>query len=390
VAGIVLVLTVVVGLFAAPAGASGPKAAPAWKWTKEFSLGSITGLKKSQPYGAYGLTCPSSKLCVVPMAGTGVKAPYFSPAGDFFTKTPAKGASGWKFSKWNEDYAPGDSLSVESVACDPAGAKADCIIAGREPVPGSFNESYGATVFQTGQPTDANWGAADVDSSSAGFGGVSCWANVQCAEIDDNGVVYTTAGATVTSAKSVFPGDAGFAGIWSIGCAPYLSGQHNFFCAAVDQNAGGSIAWTVNPGQSDTKWKVVNLKHGDTLFDVACYRPGTCIINNNGSLVATTGDTAAGSWVRGFKKITLPKGVSGSISTLACNAELCAVAGRASKVGQYVSISTNPYRGRWQTIPLSKTGKTVLRDGIAFVSCPTVKLCVVGNADGQTTVGTLK
>jgi hypothetical protein len=388
-AGIALVLAVVVGLLAVPAGASTTKA-PAWGWTREFSLGSITGVKRDQPYGAYGLTCPSNKFCVVPMAGTSVKAPYYTPAGDFFTDTPAKGKSGWKLSKWTEDYAPGDSLSVESVACDPAGRSTDCIIAGREPVPGSYNESYGATVFQTGKPTVANWGAADVDTASAGFGGVSCWANVQCAEIDDNGEIYTTAGAEVTSATSVFPADAGFAGIWWLGCAPYLSGQHNFFCAAVDQNAGGSIAWTVNPGQSDTKWTVANLKHGDTLFNIACYRPGACIINNNGSLIATNGDTKSGSWVHSFKKVTLPKGVSGSIATLSCNVTVCAVAGDATKLGQYVSISTNPYRGRWDTIPLSKTSRKVLKDGIAFVSCSSAKLCVVGNAYGQTTVGTLK
>jgi hypothetical protein len=39
---------------------------------------------------------------------------------------------------------------------------------------------------------------------------------------------------------------------------------------------------------------------------------------------------------------------------------------------------------------LGKTHKSVLSDGLAYVSCPSVKLCVVGNAYGQTTVGSVK
>jgi hypothetical protein len=406
VAGIVVaVVAVVAGLLAAPASASVVKHTAAqhsaatvsaakhkatWRWTKKFSLGATARLKKNQPYGTYGLMCPTIHLCMVPMAGTRVNPPYYTPAGDFYTKNPANGRSGWKLSKWSEDYAPGDSLSDDNIACAPAGAHTDCIIAGREPVPGSYNESYGGTVFQTGTPTAANWGAADVDDSSPGFGAVSCFVNVQCAEMDDNGNIFTTAGASVTSEASVFPADTGFSGIWSMGCALHQSGQRYFFCAAVDQNSRGTIAWTLNPGASDTKWHVSNLRHGALLFNVACFRPGECVINNNGSLIATNGVTAAKSWTHSFKKVALPKDVRGTIETLTCNAKLCVAAGDAAKVGQYVAISTNPYHGHWRVIPLSKTGKKVLSDGISDVSCPSVKLCVLDNGYGQVTVGTLK
>jgi hypothetical protein len=406
-------LAVFAGLLAAPAGALAAKHVAAntsastrmstvrppgvvaaaakhkarWRWSKAFALGHVTGLKKKVAYGTYGLACPTTRLCVVPMDGTSVNPPYNSPAGDFYTTDPAKGAKAWKLRKWTtDDYAPGDSLSNDNIACAPAGAHTDCNIAGREPVAGSYDESYGATVFQTGTPTVANWGEALVDDSSPGFGAVSCFANVQCAEVDDNGNIITTAGATVTSDVSVFPADAGFSGIWWIGCAPYRSGQHNFFCAAVDQNRAGSIAWTVNPGASDTTWSVGHIKHG-TLFNVACWRPGTCVINNNGGLVVTSGNTKSKSWVGSFKKVTLPKGVGKTVATIDCNAKLCAAAGRSVKLGQYVAIATNPH-GHWSVVPLSSTHKAVLHDGISNVSCPTTTLCVVDNGYGQIAVGT--
>lgn len=406
VAGIVLAaVALVAGLLAAPASASAVRHAAAkhaavtvsaakhkatWRWTKKFSLGTIAHLKKNQPYGTYGLTCPTIHLCMVPMSGTRVNPPYNTPAGDFYTTNPAKGRAGWKLSKWSEDYAPGDSLSDDNIACAPAGTRSDCIIAGREPVPGSYNESYGGTVFQTGTPTTVNWGAALVDDSSPGFGAVSCFVNVQCAEMDDNGQIFTTAGARVTSEASVFPADTGFSGIWSMGCALHQAGQRDFFCAAVDQNSRGSIAWTLNPGAPDTKWHVSNLRHHHLLFNVACFKPGECVINNNGSLIATNGVTAAASWTHSFKVVALPKDVRGTIETVTCNEKLCVAAGDAAKVGQYIAISTNPYHGHWRVIPLSKTGKNVLSDGISDVSCPSVKLCVIDNGYGQVTVGTLK
>jgi hypothetical protein len=406
IAGVIPGIAVVAALLAAPATASAAKHTAlnaaakqpsvrvatakhkaTWKWTKKFSLASVTGLKKHLEYNAPGLVCPTTHLCIVPMDGNADNAPYNTPVGDFYTTNPAKGKSSWRFSRWNEDYAPGDGLGFESVACAPAGSHTDCNIAGREPVAGSFDETYGAGVFQTGTPTTNNWGGSLVDDSSAGFGAVSCFVNVQCAEIDDNGVIYTTAGASATSAVSVFPADAGTNGIWWISCAPHLSGQSNFFCAAVDQNSTGSVAWTTNPGGTDTKWTVANLHHGDELFEIGCTRPGTCIIDNAGSLIATSGDTKKKTWVHSFKKVTLPRSVGKTVEAVACNAKLCAVAGDAKKLGQYVAMSTTPDHGHWHVYPLSKSGKSVLHDGVALLSCPTTKLCVVGNTYGQITVG---
>jgi hypothetical protein len=409
-AGIAVALAVVAGLLAGPATASAAKTAakaPAsaaapkhtatkhaprkhaakWKWTAAINLGKHSHLKKNQPYGTYGLACPTIHLCIVPMAGVRTTAPFDSPAGDFVTTTPAKGASGWRLSKWNEDYAPGDSLSPQNIACAPAGARSDCNIVGREPVQGSYNESYGATVFQTGTPTATNWGAALVDDTSPGFGAVSCFVNVQCAEVDDQGSIYTTAGASVTSVSSVFPADADFSGIWAIGCAQHTTGESTFFCASVDQDTAGSIAWTLNPGQPDTKWHVSKLRHGAELFNVACFRPGECLINNNGKLLVSHGATDSAAWVHSFKTITLPKRVGATVETVSCNAKLCAVAGDSTSIGQYVAISANPDHGPWSVIAVGKTHKAVLRDGISNVSCPTANLCVLENGLGQVAVG---
>jgi hypothetical protein len=401
-AAIVLPAAAVAALLTGP-GASAVKASPAkiapakvvshsinssaasastggWKWTKVASLAKASKLKVHD-YGTYGLACPTTKLCIVPMDGNPNNAPYNSPAGTFIS---TDGGHKWKFVKWSEDYEPGDSLSSQNIFCDQGGSALDCIIVGSEPVAGTFNETYGATVFQTSAVTKPDWGAADVDSDAAGFGAVSCWVNVQCAEVDSSGNAYTTVGATVTSATDVFP-NLDTSGVEAVGCAPYRKGQRNAFCAAVDENGAGTIAWTLNPGASDTKWVHANIHHA-TLFNVSCFGPGDCLLNNDGKLVLTKGDTKAKSWTKGFKTVKLPT-VGATVGTIDCTSKLCAVAGSSSKVGQWLAVSTDPAHGHWHVTLLNKSHKAFLQDGIADVSCSSAKSCVVENGYGQVAIG---
>ncbi|HTW19352.1 MAG TPA: hypothetical protein VME70_03950 [Mycobacteriales bacterium] len=401
----VLTLGVIGGLVSAPAIASAARIAPqrmhavmtspttaakapakssgGWKWSPEFNLGRVTGLKKHLQYETTGVACPDTHLCVIPMFHNGGTYT-FSPAGDFYATDPAKGEKGWKFSKWNEDYEPSDSGSLDNIACEPAGKATDCIIAGQEPVIGSYDESYGGTIFQTGTPTSANWGADNFNGYAA-FGSVSCWVNVQCVEINDNGIVFSTAGANVRATATVFKDDTGFAGIWSISCAQWSKSQPNPFCALVDGNSKGSVAWTTNPDDPGMTWHRTNLGHKYNLMNIACFGPGACLIDNDGTLLRTHGKTVK-AWPKGFKTVTLPKvGKHADVGAIKCTGDVCAVGGVTAKGEQFISVSGDPAKGHWDTTFLSKSHK--IKNGIDYLACASTKLCVVGDSYGDTAVG---
>jgi hypothetical protein len=197
---------------------------------------------------------------------------------------------------------------------------------------------------------------------------------VQCAEVDDRGTIYTTAGAQVRSTSPVFAADAGTAGIWWISCAPYRSGV-NPFCAAVDQNASGTIAWTTDPGDPGATWHQANHP-GKTLYQVACQRAGVCVVNAGGTLFATTASPSAAAWGSSFKAIS---GLPG-VATVSCTAAQCAAVGTSAGSGSWY-LATSTGSGAWQTAAIPSASKLV--EGVSFVACPSAYLCVLGNAYGQ-------
>lgn len=226
-----------------PAGAATARTpAAAWKWSKFVAI-------PGKGVSLGGMSCPSVHLCVAD-GNLGKKE------GIFYTTNPAGGGKTWKFVAWSEAFSGGGS--GEDVSCDQAGVHVDCALAGYAPIKGHPGESYGGSLFQSGNPTAPNWGAALVDTQTNGdLGAVSCWSGPACAELDDAGNVLTTAGATVTSLTALFPADDGYSGIWSIGCAPYVKGQPNIFCAAVDQNSAHSVGWSTDP--SGGKWTTASI-----------------------------------------------------------------------------------------------------------------------------------
>jgi hypothetical protein len=376
-------LAVIAASTMAPSAAStiGHAAAPTWVWSKVVAMPG-----KAATYGIGGLSCASNSLCV-----SDVLQSDNNKTGIYETTDPAAGGSKWHFVAFSEPFTGGDT--GDDVSCEPAGVHDDCAMVGFAPLPGHPNESYGGSIFQSGTPTKPNWGAALTDTT-AQFGAVSCWANVNCASIDDDSDVVTTAGATVTSQSvPLWPADEGFSGIWAIGCAPFTAGQPNPFCAAVDQNASHSIAWTTDP--TSGKWRVepVGVPRGLQLWHVACASAGVCVVAENNDIGSgfarigvSHGDTFGLSWVTSFKQFDLfPKNSTAGVSAVTCNsAKMCAAGGASSTEG-FVSLSTNPsVPGTWHTYALKKGWEPVA------MSCPSLKLCVLVSSNGGVVVGTLK
>ena len=375
-------LAVITASVVAPVAASTVQRAPTWRWSKVVSMPG-----KEAKYGLGGVSCPSVHLCVSDVLLTGNAK---NKTGIYVTTDPAAGGSKWHFVAFSEAFAGGGT--GDDVSCSPAGVHIDCAMVGYQPLPGHPQESYGGSIFQTGDPTAPNWGAALVDQS-ADLGAVSCWANVQCASVDDNANVVTTAGATITSQATLWPEDVGYSGIWAISCAPFTAGQRNPFCAAVDQNAAHTIAWSTDPSSGHWVVQPIHVPRGFSLWHVACASAGLCVVSETNDLESgyarigvSHGDTAGKTWVSSFKQFNLfPKAKSAGVTAVTCeSAKLCAVAGASSK-GGFVSISTNPSSpSSWHTFMLKK--------GWApnEMSCPTSKLCVLVSGDGGVVVGILK
>jgi hypothetical protein len=274
-----------------------------------------------------------------------------------------------------------------------AGAHTDCAMVGWQPVGGVWQDSYGGSIFQSGTPTAANWGPALVDTDQNGdLSAVSCWVNVQCASLDDAGNVLTTAGATVTSGPTpLWPQDSGFSGIWAINCAHGT--KPNPFCAAVNQSASHSIAWSTDPAKGTWRVQAVPVPRGDLLWHIACASAGACVVaesNDVGAgyarIAVSHGDTAGKSWAGTFKGFDLfPKDSGAGVSAVTCEAaKLCFAAGVSSK-GSFVSVSGNP------AVPASWHTYLIKGGWLPFsMSCPTAKLCVVISGNGHFVVGTLK
>jgi hypothetical protein len=381
-AAVLVPLAVVAVSAAASAAVPAPKtAAASWVWSKSHTLPG-----KAKTNGIGGISCPSVHLCVADAAGVGGGA-----SGIYYTTDPAGGASTWHFKSFSEPFAGADG--GDDVSCDVAGAHTDCAMVGWQPVGGVWQDSYGGSIFQSGTPTAANWGAALIDTEQNGdLSAVSCWATVQCASLDDAGNVLTTAGASVTSGPTpLWPQDSGFSGIWAINCAPGVN--PNPFCAAVDQSSAHTIAWSTDPAGGTWQVHAVPVPRGDLLWHVACASAGACVVAENNDLgggyariAVSHGDTAAKSWASTFKGFDLfPKDSSAGVSAVTCeSAKLCFAAG-TSATGSFVSVSADPAAAAsWHTYPI--TG-----GWLPFsMSCPTSKLCVVMSGDGDFVVGTLK
>jgi hypothetical protein len=359
------------------AAATSRSAAAGWKWSKTYKLAGSARKK-----GIGGISCPTVHLCVADASGAN---------GIYYTTDAAGAATKWHFRKFSEPFAGADG--GDDVSCTLDEGVTNCAMVGWQPVGGVFGDSYGGSIFQSGQPTKANWGAALISTETNGdLGAVSCWVNVQCASLDDAGSVVSTQGATVTSGPTpLWPQDTGFSGIWAINCA---RGIHpNPFCAAVDQNSAHTIAWSTDP--ADGKWHIaaVPVPRADQLWHIACGGAGVCVVaenNDTGSgharIAVSRGDTARKSWAKSFKAFDLfPKDSGAGVSAVTCEAaKLCFAAGESAK-HSFVSVSSNPAApGSWHTYPIKG------HMAAYSMSCPTSKVCVLMSGNGEFVVGKRK
>jgi hypothetical protein len=316
-----------------------------------------------------GISCPTVSLCIA----VGTVHPYDS--GIWWTTHPGGKASAWHYLRLGKTFGP------TGVDCDKAGRAVDCAVSG-----------ISGLVWQSAQPTKG-LGSADVDLYT--LLGVSCWVNVQCAELDITGSVLTTAGATVTGGGSAFPGDAAeFDGGGNISCAPFRQGL-NTFCATVDSNTNDSVAWSTDP--KGGKWQRGKIAGKHDLDLIECPANAVCVAlegaNQGSDGIGISHNPAKGhSFPSTFKSFKLPGSDPGAfeeLSALTCESTtLCLVGGHNSKVGNFVYVSTHP------SIP-SSWHRSILNDGAksdgftsaSGIACPSTKLCVLISGEGRLVVG---
>jgi hypothetical protein len=366
--GVTLAVLVVLATALAGAGtAYGSAAKPTvWKWSKGVKLPGVTG---SSVLGQ--LSCPSTSFCILDGQKSLTKSGNVS--GVWWSSDPTGGAS-----KWHFVHIAGFQPSGASISCSKAGNAYDCAMVGTTP-------GGGGVLYQTGHPNGSSWGTVTIDTNLVQA--VSCWVNVQCAELDDQGTVLTTTGTTITSTASVFPEDAGFNDIWSIGCAPYKSGKT--LCAAAAQGASDSIAWSTDPASG--KWHKEHVG-GSSDFDlVDCATYSLCIATEGESdLVPRIGLSFAPSKAGTWKSFKVPfKGFIENLSAVTCeSATLCVFSGHNSS-GNFVYVSTKP------SASLSAWHESALQDGkasdylstAAGISCPSAKECVLVSGGGEIVIG---
>lgn len=356
---------------AATARAASTAKSAGWTWSKSLKL---PGSAKRSGIG--GISCPSTHMCVADAAGG---------HGIYFTTHPASTSKKWTFRKFSEAFEGADG--GDDVSCNVDDGVTNCAMVGIQPVMGG---SYGGTIFQSGQPTKGNWGAALVDTETNGqLSAVSCWVNVQCASLDNAGNVVTTEGATVSSGPTpLWPQDTGFSGIWAINCASGI--RPNPFCAAVNQSSKHTVAWSTDPSSGTWHVASVPVPRRDLLWHVACASAGVCVVAENNDtgggharIGVSHGNSGAKSWAKSFKSFDLFPSESGAgVSAVTCEpSKLCFAAGEAPK-SSFVSVSKTPaVASSWHTY--------LIKGHLApySMSCPNAKLCVVMSGGGEFVVG---
>jgi hypothetical protein len=295
--------------------------------------------------------------------------------GTWWTSHPGGKASSWHYLRLGKTFGP------TALDCDRAGTAIDCAVSGID-----------GLVWQGSHPTKG-LGSADVDLYS--LIGVSCWVNVQCAELDITGSVVTTAGATVTGGGSAFPADAAqFDGGGNISCAPFKP-DHNPFCVTVDSNGDDGVAWTTNP--TGGAWQRGRVAGKHDLDAIECPASGVCVAlegaNQGTDGIGVSHNPAKGrSFASAWKSFKLPLSDPSAfeeLSALTCESTtLCLVGGHNSKVGNLVYVSTHPsIRSSWHRSLLNDGAKKDDFSSATAIACPSTKLCVLISGEGRLVVG---
>lgn len=279
--------------------------------------------------GLFGLSCPSSLLCVA--VGGGSNEPYVATSTD-----PAGGSATWKGSA----LAGGDQLSA--VSCPSASL---CVAVG-----------YSGTIATSTDPA----------------GGAGTW------------TVIRAPTSTPFECGKYGPGEDCHAGLTSVSC-PSVS-----LCVAVDSadNSLGDAVTSTNPAGGPAAWKAVPIDRRAALTGVSCASVSLCVAADfyGGVLASAHPAGGAAAWVTQLQS-------GGEIDTASCGSvslcvetggTCCNLSGPPLTAG-VVATSTDPLGGApaWtkSEIDPGATG------GLEAVSCVSTRMCVTVGGQGIAIVG---
>jgi hypothetical protein len=202
---------------------------------------------------------------------------------------------------------------------------------------------------------------------------ITCPSAHLCVGLQGEGVVTSvnpTGGAASWHTTS-FRGTRGYIGaeFGALTCAPTTH-----FCAAAD--GVGDLMTTTHPAGGPGGWKLTRLRPRTSFSALSCPTAKLCFALDNGTLLYSRDPPEAQSW-RGVRIVS-----NAVLESISCPTEhFCALTVSGSVTAQILT-SANPTGGRrdWRAAHFSWE-----RTNLAFssVSCPSVRLCVAGDAWGD-------
>lgn len=307
---------------------------------------------RGQPYGLWGVSCPSTSTCVALDGHGGVAS----------TTDPAAGASDWRVI-----HAAG-TVRVEHLSCVSSSL---CVALSLNGVLSSRNPTakrprWRHTVLAAYGPWDPT-------------GEISCPSASLC--------VLGSGGQLASTVKPTGP-----ASTWNVRPFPFsqsiasVSCPSAHLCVAVD-DAGDAITSTA-PGARRPAWRTFQISGPNAISTVACPTTSLCVASL-GNYIATSRNPATGP--KAWTASQLNPG-SGALVGLSCpSTSLCVAPGG----GGNVVVSTDPRggRGAWHLDAVDDAtfdcyakyfGSETCNATVVAVACATRSFCLGVDNDGNT------
>jgi hypothetical protein len=300
------------------------------------------------PDPLYGVSCPSSGLCVA-----------VDRAGNVVTSTnPTGGESAWTVT--DVDGAPLDGAPLDGVSCPGTGL---CVAV-----------DWSGDVVTSTNPTGgaSAWTVTAVDSSNL-LSGVSCPSTSLCVAVD-------SAGNVVTSTNP--PGGASAWTVTDVDGSNWLDGvscTSSGLCVAVD--GYGNVVTSTNPTGGASAWTVTDVDGSHGLYGVSCPSSGLCVaVGQGGNVVTSTSATAgASAWT-----VTHADGTNGLDGVSCPSSGLCVAVDGAG----YVVTSTNPTGGASAWTVTSVDVSIDHLNSLDGASCSNSGFCVAVDNGGNVVTST--
>jgi len=336
-----------------------------------------TAVKLSDPsiqVALYGVSCPSSSLCVV-VGGNSTVA---------VSENPTGGAAAWSV------FRPGGSLD----APDPPGG-GDVVYGGDQirgvscPTVGlCVAASFDGAIYSSSNPAGGRsaWNVVELSEEREPrihMGGISCPSPSLCVAVAYGGKIVfstdpTSGKATWTLTELAQPFD-----LRGVSCASAS------LCVAVGNE--GSVLVSTDPTGGSSAWRSMGAPVGESSMNgISCHAPSFCVTGSASGIVLSTNPAGGPStWSRAAVGTGLPiKGFS-CPSTSACaavdnNADVIASTDPTGGEGAWWFKNVLPYP--WDD-PQAGDGNA-LGNGLFGLSCPVPSLCVAAGQDSQVITST--